>query len=68
MSEDCRNVAEKIGLKYVPTMVIVSCERASRFRGLGRGHESKILKTSKSYMKRIEEAGKYGGLGKPPPY
>ncbi|TDA28899.1 MAG: hypothetical protein DSO00_05290 [Archaeoglobi archaeon] len=29
---------------------------------------SKILKTSESYKKRIEEAGEYGGRGKPHPH
>jgi thiol-disulfide isomerase/thioredoxin len=33
MSEECRNVAEKIGLKYVPTMVIMSCEGPAVFVG-----------------------------------
>jgi thiol-disulfide isomerase/thioredoxin len=33
MSEECRNVAEKIGLKYVPTMVIISCEGPAVFVG-----------------------------------
>jgi len=33
MSEECRNVAEKIRLKYVPTMVIMSCEGPAVFVG-----------------------------------
>ncbi|NHW89170.1 MAG: thioredoxin family protein [Archaeoglobales archaeon] len=33
MSEECKSVAEKIGLKYVPTMAIMSCEGPVVFVG-----------------------------------
>jgi thiol-disulfide isomerase/thioredoxin len=33
MSEECRNVAEKIGLKYVPTMVILTGKEPAVFVG-----------------------------------
>jgi thiol-disulfide isomerase/thioredoxin len=33
MSEECRSVAEKIGLKYVPTMAIMSYEGPAVFVG-----------------------------------
>jgi len=33
MSEECRSVAEKIGLKYVPTMVILTSKEPAVFVG-----------------------------------